>query len=430
MTSPKETRQIAPKKFFWSFLLLILFALMTVASFNWRVDSIRMFSTPDIEGFNYYKPNFFNLVYVSKPYVVRELKPDGIILGTSRPGSSLNTNHPGWQGYNAYNFSIAGTTALVHWWNFQHATTVGQVRRAVLGLDFYMFNSCRDQSIEPVFMEYRQRLSLTDDGLNWSYPKQSMKDYLSRLLSVRSTRESYKTVKMQGAFAGDKRGLLHLYPDGFWQSYADPEVSQRRNFRQIERQYLKSSWFPQPDNCYALQHRGEKTQLEYLRKLIANAHRENVELIMYFTPFHARLGEAMDAAGLWEEFEQLKREVLALNKSESLKSDRPEYPLWDFSGYNAVTTEPVPPLNKPWLRMKYFSDGSHNTELTGELIQNVIFDIHEGPPAEPGGFGVKLLESTIEKQLDSIRRSRQTYRSTHPQEVKEVSDLAAKILRK
>ena len=419
---------MSARKFFLSLLLLLFLLFSAIAAFNALVDANRLFSAPEIKGFNYFKPAFFLGQFVSKPYIVRKRRPDGIILGTSRAGASMNTEHPAWNGFRAYNFALPGVTAQIQWWNFQHASAQSPLRRVVMGLDFFMFNSCRDQSMEPHYQEYKQRLAAVDGSMNWSYLPRVLTDYFSELTSFSSTRTSWTTWRAQTLFAQRRGPFLHLHDDGFWSSIPQQEVSQRRAFFKTEQHHISSEWFPQPRGCYSLAVDGKKIQLAHLESLLLEAHRQNIPVILYFSPFHARFAEAMVAVGLWEKFEQWKREVLALNIRSARMASAEAFPLWDFSGYNAITTEDIPSLSSI-TRMKYFLDGTHSTPLTGMMVQDVIFDMRFSEREIPVDFGVQLSEQNIEEQILLTREFQQQYRQQHSAQFEDLVKTAAKYSR-
>ena len=279
---------MSPRQYFFRALVALASALLLLGLFNWFINPIRLFTAPDIRGLNWYKTTFFMDTFVSKPYVVSRTQPDGVIFGTSRAGASLNTDHPGWSGYRAYNFALPGSTALIQWRNFQHASAGGNLRLALVSLDFLMFNSCNDQAQQPHFQAYLKRLR-GGDNWNWRYAQSLFTDYFSELTSWDTLRRSWTTLRSQALFEQGGPRAMHLLADGFWQSYSPVGQRQRRAFQRTEKQYMTSGWFPAPLNCFQLQLDGEQRQLDHLWQLLAQAHAENTAVILYFSPFHARV---------------------------------------------------------------------------------------------------------------------------------------------
>ncbi len=133
-----------PRKFTQKTLLLTGVLLAGLGLFNWLINPLALFQSPAIKGLNQFKTEFFLSLFVSKPYVVARQQPDALLLGTSRAGASLSSRHPGWQGFNAYNYALPGSTASMQLQSFQHASSAAPIRRVLLSLDLPMLNNCRD----------------------------------------------------------------------------------------------------------------------------------------------------------------------------------------------------------------------------------------------------------------------------------------------
>jgi hypothetical protein len=200
-----------------------------------------------------------------------------------------------------------------------------------------------------------------------------------------------------------------------------------QGFVLIERSYLRESWFPSPGHCYSLAAVDGHQQLEYLRHLLDLAYSEGVELHVYFSPFHARFADAMAAAGLWSEFEQLKREVLSMNLELAKNYGEEPFPLWDFSGYNSISTEVIPKRGDRVSRMQYFVDGTHSTRLTGDMVQDRLFDTLAAATRLPVDFGIRLLPETIDAALEKGRQQQLLYQTAHPQQTASLTAMAKKF---
>jgi hypothetical protein len=138
-------------------------------------------------------------------------------------------------------------------------------------------------------------------------------------------------------------------------------------------------------------------------------------------PFHARLAEAMRAVGVWDDFELWKKNVVQLIEDEAAKAEQPAYPIWDFTGYNRVTTEPVPSAKDKTTRMKWHLDPSHVSRATGDLIQNILLGT-EGERYDD--FGQKVDSANINSTIKRNRRHRERYVEKFPKDLQEVLDKA------
>jgi hypothetical protein len=411
------------KSYLLLFLCLCGLLFAAVASFNYVVDPYRFFNSPDRPGINEYRQRFFYGQYTAKPYALREQSPNGVILGVSRAGSALATDHPGWQGYGVYNYAMAGSTAYLLWRNYQHAKASGDLKRVVLMLDFYMFNV--HQGLGPLtayIKGYEERLAVTPEfTANRSYPIRKFKDTLTSLISFEMAYESWNTVRAQSQIANRELYKATLTNSGFWINDPPPKRTQRWLFHHVERQYMTITWFPRPDKRFALSAEDGSDKLIYLERIITDAHREGIDLRLGSMPFHARLAESMHAVELWDDFEQWKLSVVALVEEQASMANRPPFPLWDFTGYNQVTTEAVPLNEDKTTRMRWHLDPTHVSRATGDLVQTVMLQ-SEGERLPD--FGQRVDSSSMQQYLDHTREQRAIYVAQHPKDMAEIAKRA------
>lgn len=411
------------KTYLTLFLALSLLGFSGVAAFNHVVDPYRFFDSPDRPGVNEYRQRFFMGQYVSKPYALREQAPEAVILGVSRAGSSLATDHPGWGDQHIYNYAMAGSTAYLLWRNYQHAKASGELKRVLLMLDFYMFNVYKDQRPSAGhILNYEERLAVTPEfETNREYPVRLFKDTLTSLISFEMAYESWNTVLAQKKIADRELYKATLTDTGFWINDPPPDQTQRWLFRHVEKQYMTITWFPRPDKRFAMRREDGSSNLVYLRKILADAHREGIDVRIGFMPFHARLAEAMRAVDIWDDFEQWKIDVVQLIEDEATGAGKSPFPIWDFTGYNSITTEPVPSAKDKTSRMTWHLDPTHVTRATGDLIQTILLKT-DGERHDD--FGKRVNSRNIEAYIKRNRKNRERYLKNFPQDVQEVLDKA------
>ncbi|NET54597.1 MAG: hypothetical protein F6K09_40225, partial [Merismopedia sp. SIO2A8] len=140
---------------------------------------------------------------------------------------------------------------------------------------------------------------------------------------------------------------------------------------------------------------------EFLRELqtvVELAQTHDIELKLFISPTHATLMESLWMKGLSPQYEDWKRAVVAIA------------PVWDFSGYNSITTEP---LSK---RMENYVDTSHYSSAVGDLILSQILD-GDSSSELPDDFGVWLTPNTLESHFDQIAMERAQWLQTSAQEL-------------
>lgn len=149
---------------------------------------------------------------------------------------------------------------------------------------------------------------------------------------------------------------------------------------------------------------------EDFEEILKICRQRNIDVKLYISPAHAHLdGEGVAAAGKWEMMEEWKRRVVAI-------ADKYATPIWDFSGYNSITTEPVA------TPMKYYWDSSHFTEVVSNLILERIFAPDGRGREVPVDFGIRLSSKNIESHLAIVRQSRQKYITAHPSEMRSLKE--------
>jgi hypothetical protein len=94
--------------------------------------------------------------------------------------------------------------------------------------------------------------------------------------------------------------------------------------------------------------------------------------------------------------------------------------LWDFSGVNSITSEPVPAAGDTQSAMSWYWEASHFKAETGDLILDRIFACRRPGISVPDDFGVPLTPSIIEAHLGATASALENWRRQHPNDVAEV----------
>ena len=142
-------------------------------------------------------------------------------------------------------------------------------------------------------------------------------------------------------------------------------------------------------------------------QIVEFCRQHNIELIVFISPSHATQWEALRVTDRWESFEQWKRKMVDIT------------PVWDFSGYNSITTEPIKEV------MINYVDNSHYTPKIGELVLNRIlsYDVGKVPP----DFGVLMTPENIDNHLANIRADREKWAKNRSNEVQLVKTIKRNI---
>lgn len=118
--------------------------------------------------------------------------------------------------------------------------------------------------------------------------------------------------------------------------------------------------------------------------------------------------------------------MVKVNEEEAALAGKAPFPLWDFSGFNSLTTEEVPALGDTETRMKWYWESSHYKKELGDLVLDRVLDYSSPNRKVPADFGVLLDSKMLEAHLNQVRIDRDVWRKSHPEDVKEIADMAAK----
>lgn len=373
-----------------------LAATAIVATICWVIDPLAIYDSPRIDGFNALKPALKTRSRVFKTVRVANGDWEAIIVGTSRAESAFDPHHPFFEGKRCFNAALGGQSydeslALV-----QAAARDGKLRNVVAVLDFEVANAHYEGSPDFVPDNYRPwrkaSLAMSLDVLGQALPT-----------PLRQEREALR------------RDQALWLPDGRY-VFPQPLAGHRALALVSESEYLAANYFRGPSLQYALATRSSQP-MERVRALFALVHAHDIGLTLVIAPSHARQSETIAAAGLWHDWETWKRMLVSIDDEEARRAGRPSFAIWDFSGYNEVTTEPFPALDdrKP---MRWYYDSSHFTPAAGDRVLDRLSG------KEDPAFGVMLTAANIESHLAGTRAARVRWREEHPLDANEIELLA------
>ena len=369
------------KYYFYNLYLsiVILLPVLSVGFVNWLIDPQDVFNTPNYLGINNVKPTKDRNDRLFKAIDITRIKPKTIIVGSSRTKQGINPEHPIFDSSSGvYNLAINGPNFYEVRRYVEHAIyNQPDLKKIVLGIDFFMFNANLDN--QPTFNESRLEQShLTlDDGIK-------------ALFSLDSLSNSKDTIAASKE-AESKNDL-----------YGENGFMPNRNRAKSE-----NIWrFNQSIKLYFQLHSDYKFSEKYwsdFAKIVTLCQQNNIELTVFISPAHATQWKSIELTNRWEIFENWKRKLVKLT------------PAWDFSGYNSITTESISN------NMNNYVDNSHYTPEIGNLIINRIFNYQLSKV--PQDFGVLLTEDNVEEHLNNIRKQEQQWKSNNSKEVELVEKI-------
>ncbi len=401
------------KKYTINLLVSLTVAFALIAGFNWLVNPFDIFYSAEIEGFNKYKPALGRYERLSKTYQVRKLKPDYIILGSSRalaiPADYLVPDQ-----INGFNLALASGSTYEQMRMFQHARAVNMLKRVVIGIDERLQSDVQQDFLEG-------RLAVTPDGLTGGgLSRDIVQDIIAGLLSFDALQASLKTIKKQPQ-AGIEEYLLQDKVERVFNA-----GGHRQMFWNMEASILNQLKETDSDSCYQQDYQDEDDDTKaryYFQAMLEHAYADTIDFYVFFSPVHARIYETWCIGGMWSQIENTKRDIVTMVEETAKRFDKKPFPVWDFTGYNSVTTEPVPEKGDRNTLMRGYWEGSHYSRVTAGLVLERMFG---GDAAVADDFGVMLTSENIDEHLRNIYQQHVSYAASNPGVIEEIRSLVRK----
>ena len=349
-----------------------------------------------------------------KAYALMNLRPTVIALGASRTEAAIDMSHPGWAGApgERYNASVTAANLREIRALLGLAASSATLKQVLIGLEFYSFNAYvpNRPDFDPALMAGRSKSILGFDPGKARY-----------YFSVDALRSSVKTLT-------ERHPMPHFLLDG----RVNPEAlegayhgsaGQHSAFLDADRESLQLYYLPPPRRVYRFADDTGFSTLGLFRDILAFARTHHVDLRLYISPAHARSSEVLHLLGLDERYEEWQRALVRLLAEEAAVSGKPAFPLWDFSGYSAITTEAVPDDDPQGPRAAWYWESSHYRAELGNLVLDRVLDHREPGRVLPADFGVRLRTTNIDEVQRLAREGRSRYRREHEAEIAEIRAL-------
>ena len=396
-------------KFLIIFFLSVSQVLLLIAGINWWVDPYGIFHTAE---YNPQKTIWMSKqLRLAKAYKLKQLKPQGIVMGTSSSQLGIDPNHPGWDKNIAvrYNLGLPGANPYETLRYFQHSQAVNPPSQILIGLDFVVFN---------LFFP------LSDD-FNESYmvvsPEGNSKDHLYDNFSV--------TLLSLSAFKASQKKLFYRgkgthYSNG--RIIPEEKFGESRNNRlalmDSATKFVPRLLMPPPGHRFCLyDEMGGNYNFLYLRKILKIAKENGTDVRLFIQPTHVYLLEVLRIMGMTEDYENWQKELINLVEDINNKySETRAFPLWHFGGYNSVTMTEVPPAETPNRSMLWYWDIGHYNKTLGDLIQDRIFSFHQPGRLVPEDFGIQISSENIAQHHSTQKIKQEEYIKTYPKDIKEL----------
>lgn len=363
-----------------------LSVIAAVALLNYQVDPylIHQWETEQVRQL---RPGREKLSAWGKTYALARLRPDVLYAGNSRTELGLPTDGAPFGRRTVFNGALSGASLGDALAMVEHAAEVGPPAVVVWGIDAPSF------SMEVGNTDFDRALVATDRWYLW---RRKLID-IKRAVSTDMTLDSVRLLR--GTFGAVCRSSLALYgqrDDVCVRDRIDGWGGTRGAVVPRVREFIRGA--------------GPTTAaMNAFDDGIAQLCRARVQVRVYVNPTHAMSLDALYWAGKWPAMEQWQRQLATM--FERHRDRGCDARIVDFSGFNHITTEPIPQAGG-YEAMTYYWEPSHYRVNVGRLILAQL----AGSSAAAADFGVELVPQTVALHHARQRGARDRYHTEHPHE--------------
>lgn len=380
-THPFPPHQLAQSRFGLKFNVVLLLTLLVTAcaviGFNYWIDPYGIFGQPVITSLNQLKSEKSNRSRLFKAADVVRQKPKTILLGTSTVDFGMDADHPTLSTYApSYNLAMLGANAyeILHY--LKHAAyNQPNLKRVIIGLDFVSFQKANVNKID--YDEAR----LETSHLPFS-------DFLNSTFSIESLMASLKTIQESQKSTAIPPYSLNGNRSENWSATQEPQI------------YIFMRTLAK---VLAARIQKQDTYLQNFREIVEFCRDRNIEIQAFFTPIHATLTEAYYVSDQMRDIMEIQRQLVKI------------LPIWDFAGFNSITTEPIREV------MQNYLDSMHYRKKLGDLMLRKMLAPQD--KSVPSDFGELLTSSNIEQHLAKLHQDWLKWRKDNPKLVEMVHAL-------
>lgn len=366
-----------------------------VTLLNYQVDPYmtHQWQTPQVQQL---RPGQEKLSAWGKTYALAKFKPTVLYVGNSRTELGLSPQATPFADQEVFNGALSGASLADAMAMVRHAAQVGQLKTVVWGIDAPSF------SMELGNLEFDRKLVADGPLYLWERILINAK----RALAFDMTADSIRLLR--GTYGSACRSSLALYGQrdsgcmrlrinmlGGTSAAVIPRV----------REYVRGGG-PTAQAMTALDHS------------MADLCKAGTSVRLYLNPTHAMTVDALFWAGKWPAMEAWQSGLASLGQR--YRAAGCDLRIYDFSGFNSVTTETIPQVSRH-PTMRYYWETSHYRSNVGAMI---LARMYAGGDV-PADFGVELLPESVAAHQAAMRAARDRYHHEHPEETRMVRDIVA-----
>lgn len=371
------------------FGVVALAILITVLATNYIIDPrlTHQWASPSLDRM---QSESEKQIPWGKTYAIFKYQPQVLYVGNSRTAVGLPADQKVFENKRVFNGALLGGRLWHDVAMLKHASLVTKLETVVWGVDYWSFtldngNSDFDSELVAFDQFYGLRRTLLDlkRSLSFDIAMDSLRIIFGNTMSVCRSNlvfHGQRDVSCEIANLVNRGGAAKALE-------ADVRAVKDKN----------------PQSVRAI---------GAFQSALQRLCEANVHVMIYINPQHAITLEGFYRQGHGSELESWKRQLADVVSKQRYVGCNAQ--LFDFSGFNSVTSETIPQVSGQ-VEMKNYWEGSHFREEVGRQVLARMTQSKTVPV--PVDFGVEIDTGNVETHLVRIRSDRERYRDQHPREL-------------
>ncbi len=385
------SKKNSPSTYLFSVGFTTMLLLSLVVSLNYVTDPyfIHQWDSPLL---NRLAPAQQKLMPWAKTYAAYRFQPEIVYLGSSRTEIGLPVDEQLFADKRVFNLAISGASLGDAANMLKHTAFFHQPSMVIWGLDYGW--------------QFREKSGNTDFNneliaKSSSYPLVRTFHNLKRSLSMAMTGDTLNI--LLGRSEKSCKSLLAYYghkASPCLEVIMRNEGGTKKAFEEVQK---KKAPLSPPTDVVATIHFLEQ---------ITKEHCQNGTAFRFFIqPIHA-LAELSYWNTLEDDLGNWKRALVTM--VDTLRQEGCDIQLFDFSGFNRITTEDIPQITGKDNMQHYWEQSHYRGEVGRQILEELVWT---GKKPLNDAFGIELRGDTIEKYLANYHLMQGKYITEHPEEM-------------